>query len=73
MLSRTLVLTSSAAAVLLVGLAYSPVVTTVDAQGRGNQGRGGSQIRFQEMDDNRDGVITRDEWNGSDRSFDVHD
>ncbi len=73
MVSRSLVLTSSAAAVLLVGLASSPVVTTVDAQGRGNQGRSGSQIRFQEMDDNRDGVITRAEWNGSDRSFDVHD
>jgi len=30
-------------------------------------------IRFAEMDTNRDGVITRDEWRGSDRSFDVHD
>jgi hypothetical protein len=68
MFSRTLVLTSSAAALLLVGLASSPVVTTVDAQGRG-----GSRIRFQEMDDNRDGIITREEWNGSDRSFEVHD
>lgn len=68
MFSRTLVLTSSTAALLLVGLASSPVVTTVDAQGRA-----GSRIRFQEMDDNRDGIITRDEWNGSDRSFDVHD
>lgn len=68
MFSRTLVLTSSAAALFLVGLASSPVVTTVDAQGRG-----GARIRFQEMDDNRDGIITREEWNGSDRSFEVHD
>lgn len=65
MFSRTLVVTSSAAALLLVGLASSP---TVDAQGRA-----GSRIRFQQMDDNNDGVITREEWNGSDRSFEVHD
>ena|SRR5688572_13564963 len=30
-------------------------------------------IRFASMDANRDGVITRKEWNGSDRSFRVHD
>ena len=30
-------------------------------------------IRFAGMDNNRDGVITRKEWNGSDRSFEVHD
>jgi Ca2+-binding EF-hand superfamily protein len=30
-------------------------------------------IRFQEMDLNRDGVITRNEWRGSDRSFRNHD
>jgi Ca2+-binding EF-hand superfamily protein len=30
-------------------------------------------IRFASMDANRDGVITRKEWNGSDRSFQVHD
>ena len=29
--------------------------------------------RFRAMDRNRDGVITRTEWQGSDRSFDVHD
>ena len=37
------------------------------AQGRGNQ------IRFQGLDRNKDGVITRDEWNGNDRSFRNHD
>ena len=29
--------------------------------------------RFKVMDSNRDGVITRAEWQGSERSFDVHD
>jgi YD repeat-containing protein len=68
MRSRTLVLTFSALALGGLGLATSPVVTTVEAQGRA-----GSQMRFQEMDRNNDGVITRQEWNGSDRSFEVHD
>jgi Ca2+-binding EF-hand superfamily protein len=31
------------------------------------------EIRFQAMDANHDGVITRDEWRGSDRSFRNHD
>ena len=30
-------------------------------------------MRFAEMDSNRDGTITRQEWRGSQRSFDVHD
>ena len=30
-------------------------------------------MRFQAMDRNNDGVITREEWNGSARSFEVHD
>ena len=68
MFSRTLVLTSSAAALVLAGLASSPVVTTANAQGRN-----GNQIRFQGMDRNNDGIITRDEWRGSDQSFDVQD
>ncbi len=32
-----------------------------------------SPMRFQKMDTNRDGVITRDEWRGNDRSFADHD
>ena len=28
-----------------------------------------TQTRFQEMDDNSDGVITRNEWRGSERAF----
>ena len=68
MRTRTLVLTSSAAALVCAGLASSPVVTTVQAQGQGS-----GQIRFQGMDRNNDGTITREEWNGSARSFEVHD
>src|SRR3954463_14497091 len=30
-------------------------------------------MRFEPMDTNRDGVITRDEWRGNDRSFRNHD
>ena len=67
MRSRTLVLTFSALSLAGLGLASSPVVTTVEAQGRG------ASYRFREMDRNGDGVITRDEWQGSDRSFYVHD
>ncbi len=54
MRTRTLVLTSSAAALVCAGLASSPVVTTVEAQGRAV-----NQMRFQEMDRNNDGVVTR--------------
>lgn len=31
------------------------------------------RMRFRGMDQNRDGVITRSEWRGNARSFDVHD
>lgn len=33
----------------------------------------GARMRFQGMDANRNGVIERSEWNGSNQSFDVHD
>jgi hypothetical protein len=33
----------------------------------------GPRIRFQEMDENGDGVVTRAEWRGNGRSFRVHD
>src|SRR5689334_9914714 len=35
--------------------------------------RGQGSIRFQAMDQNGDGTITRAEWRGSARSFQVHD
>lgn len=52
--------------VAALALALSPVgfTTSADAQGR---------MRFAAMDRNNDGRITRDEWRGSDRSFQVHD
>lgn len=47
---------------IMLGLA-----ATVSSAGQANR------IRFAEMDGNNDGVITRKEWRGSDRSFEVHD
>ena len=47
---------------------------TVEAQRVGSSARGArEQMRFREMDANNDGVVTRDEWRGSDQSFRVHD
>lgn len=66
--SRILALTFGSLALASLGLASSPVVSTVEAQGRA-----ASRMRFQEMDRNHDGAITRDEWKGSARSFEVHD
>jgi Ca2+-binding EF-hand superfamily protein len=68
MFSRTLVLTCSSLALVGLGLASSPVVTIAEAQSRAVP-----RIRFQEMDANNDGRVTRQEWNGSTRSFEVHD
>jgi len=39
----------------------------------GSAGYAQAQMRFQGMDRNGDGVITRDEWRGSDRAFRNHD
>ena len=68
MVPRSFVLTFSSVA--LVGLCQmaTPVVTTVEAQGRQ-----AARIRFQEMDTNNDGRVSRQEWRGSARSFEVHD
>jgi Ca2+-binding EF-hand superfamily protein len=51
--------------VLAVPLAYN--ATSIEAQGRA------AQMRFQAMDQNRDGQISRAEWQGNDRSFRVQD
>jgi len=64
MFSRPLMLAFSSLALAAV-CQVTPVVTTVEAQRRA--------IRFQAMDRNNDGTITRQEWQGSDRSFEVHD
>lgn len=52
----------------LVGL----IGSGLDAQGRG-RGQKPAEIRFQVMDTNNDRVISRAEWRGSRRSFEVHD
>lgn len=56
---------------MLVG--FPLICTNLDAQGAGAQGRGRAGMRFAGMDRNKDGVIARTEWQGSDASFKVHD
>jgi hypothetical protein len=68
MFARNLVLTFSSLAIAAVSLGTAPLVSTVEAQG-GQV----SRMRFQQMDRNNDGVVTKEEWNGSARSFEVHD
>lgn len=59
--------------ILPLGLAVLAVgAVSANAQTRNTQDRGAT-IRFQAMDRNNDGVITRDEWRGSEQSFNVHD
>ncbi|HJU44490.1 MAG TPA: hypothetical protein VJ691_16805 [Vicinamibacterales bacterium] len=68
MSSRPLVLTFS---ILALQLSLAPgAVTSVEAQA---QDKPVSKYRFQALDKNRDGRITRDEWDGNDRSFRNHD
>ncbi|MBA2259544.1 MAG: EF-hand domain-containing protein [Acidobacteria bacterium] len=45
----------------------------VGASAEQGRGRNQDQMRFQGMDRNRDGMITRAEWRGSDQSFRQHD
>jgi Ca2+-binding EF-hand superfamily protein len=61
------------AIVTLTLLAVTVFATAgLDAQGRG-RGNRQAPIRFQAMDQNRDGTIQRDEWQGSTRAFSVQD
>jgi hypothetical protein len=46
-----------------MGLAAPPAVTSAEAQAPL------SRMRFEQLDRNKDGRITRDEWNGNDRGF----
>src|SRR3569832_811651 len=57
---------SSRIVVVIAAFACIPVLAAAQARNR-------PVIRFQEMDRNNDGTITRAEWTGSDRSFAVHD
>ena len=59
MTSRPLVLTTAFVTCLWMGLAAA-----AEAQ---------AQTRFPGLDRNNDGQITREEWRGSDRSFQTHD
>lgn len=46
---------------------------TVAVAGDAAAGQRGATMRFQAMDRDRDGRISRAEWTGSDRSFEAHD
>ena len=54
-------------------LTLAIMLALVPAAGTAAQVRDQPRIRFAEMDSNNDGVVTRKEWRGSDRSFEVHD
>jgi len=54
---------------LAAGLCLAFAGTAAAQQGQNRN----STMRFREMDANRDGVITRQEWRGNDRSFRNHD
>ncbi len=71
MFSRPLVLTVSFLALQWLSLAPA-AVTPVEAQAQA-QTQPVTKYRFQALDKNRDGRITRDEWDGNSRSFQNHD
>jgi Ca2+-binding EF-hand superfamily protein len=50
-----------------------PVALTAGEPGQRAQDRRPAEIRFQGMDTNGDGQISRSEWRGSDQSFQRHD
>src|SRR6185436_16854487 len=54
---------------LAAGLCLAFAGTAAAQQGQNRN----STMRFREMDANRDGVITRQEWRGNDRAFRNHD
>jgi Ca2+-binding EF-hand superfamily protein len=55
-------------------LTFGLILTlVVAASAAGQNSRRAVAIRFADMDTNNDRVITRQEWRGSDRSFEVHD
>jgi Ca2+-binding EF-hand superfamily protein len=62
------VLTCSIAALLGLGTAAPSPAALAAAEAQQS-----SRMRFEAMDANHDGRITRDEWKGSDRSFANHD
>ncbi|MGE5815085.1 MAG: hypothetical protein ACM36C_11400 [Acidobacteriota bacterium] len=69
--------TSIAAAVLLSCIVAAPLSagqsTTDQRQDARTESAERRAMRFRGMDLNRDGVITRNEWRGSERAFERHD
>ena len=70
MSSRSLVLTFSFLALQCMSLAPA-AATSAEAQGQAAQPV--SKYRFQALDKNNDGRISREEWDGNARSFQNHD
>ena len=58
---------------LTVVAATAFATTGLDAQGNGRGQNRQAQMRFSGMDRNGDGIIQRDEWQGSTRAFSVQD
>ena len=58
---------------LTVVAATAFATTGLDAQGNGRGQNRQAQIRFSGMDQNHDGMIQRDEWQGSNRAFSIQD
>ncbi len=69
MSSRSLVLTFSFVA---LQLSLTPAAVSAEAQAPG-QAQPVTKYRFQALDKNNDGRITREEWDGNARSFQNHD
>ena len=60
-------------AIVTAVLLALPVALFAGGPGQRAQGRRPAEIRFQGMDTNGDGAISRSEWRGSDQSFQRHD
>jgi Ca2+-binding EF-hand superfamily protein len=58
--------------IIVIAVLATCASITVGAQGQG-QGGGRQATRITDMDRNGDGVVTREEWRGSDRAFQVQD
>ena len=63
----------AALTILGVSLAVPGDTHAAPVEQTSNQARQSDTMRFRGMDRNRDGVITRTEWRGSDQSFRSHD
>jgi Ca2+-binding EF-hand superfamily protein len=59
--------------VLATLLSLSVASFAAPAEAEAGQGQRRQAMRFQAMDSNGDGAISRSEWRGSDQSFSVHD